>query len=155
MRKSKMQSKLKNILNYFVNNAPDRKEDVYGHHIETNTYTSLSKKHLINRISCQMTNQYEAIQIFPKATGSSNARYVIKYTKAHQQYNKLFIISEDTIKSYKLNSHIHSAFMLETCKEVIQVIERNSLKTDFNNQKHIYKIQEITLLFVEDSNQKL
>ena len=166
-RKDHKHTKTKTILNKFVEETQPRKEDIYGHYIYQTNFDPLSKKQLINKISSQSLNETEAIQLFPQTTGSSNTRYIIRYTQGmytykHCQVEEIKDKKEDIDKNKnkskntnKLNSHRHCTYMLEAIKEVIMAVERNLSSPSSSISHRKLKIDEISLIFAEDLSRNL
>lgn len=140
---------VQNILNTFLSDDLPRKEDVYGYYTYINEQFALSKKALYNKILSQSLGDLEALQMLPRSDCSSSARFIVEVHGNNMKYYKQYLIKEKPEK-VKLSSHRHCDLMSKMAKEIIKTIEKNSLEGVSGGLRTKVKIEEISLMFVED-----
>lgn len=137
-----------NILSVFLSTLSN-KEETGGHYVTEKGFEPLSKKNLISKVLDQGIYEDRAIQALPECETYSSKRFVINFVNNIEKCFIQYKFGEELIEN-SLKSSIYNQLMTRTLREVIKTIEKN-----VGDKEKIFKIQEISLLFVEDSNNTL
>lgn len=152
--KSENETRPEKILEAFSNRSMLDKEEIGGHYVSEQGFEPISTVNLTNKILDQSVFDDRALQCLPGLNVYSSKRFVIKASqgieKCFIQYRPDYRYSSGDIVEKTLKASSHCLYMTKTLHEVVQTIEKN-----LGTKEKKFKIQEISLMFIEDSRNQL